>query len=418
MLLSSAFRQKRQKVRQALFVEDAIYLGKLIAPRRSETIDAGPIQSKRLHIRDVDTGLVYLIDTGSDISLLLADSKTLKKSPSEVVLFAANDSHVHTFGDRAVTLNLNLRRNFKCNFCVAQVPYPIIGADLLAHFHLVPFLHESRLVDTTTGLSSQGFFKSALICGFSLINRNDAFHNILAAFPELTSMPQATIPNSVDVKHHILTSVPPVAERARRLDPKKLAAARTIFHQLVEDGICRPSSSPWCVPIHMIKKKNGDWRVCCDFRRLNAITIPDRYPVPHLHDFSLMLRGKRIFSKLDLHMAYYQILITTEKTCLTLLRFRLHCKSFLPTLAKTIRDRFYGIPIPKLRLIRSKTILPAQHYFVTLLTTLKCALSPTHLVSVWVQRCNSGLTAPGGHWRSFRENFQPRNAFTVLTTES
>ena len=101
-----------------------------------------------------------------------------------------------------------------------------------------------------------------------------------------------------------------------------------------------------------------------------------------------------------------------------LLRSRLHCNSFLPTLPKTIRDRFYGIPIPKLRLIRSKTILPAQHYFLTLLTTLKSALSPTHLVSVWVQRWNSGLTTPGGRWRSFRENFQPRNAFTVLRMES
>ena len=48
------------------------------------------------------------------------------------------------------------------------------------------------------------------------------------------------------------------------------------------------------------------------FRRLNAITIPDRYPVPSLHDFSSMLRGKRIFSKLDLHMAYHQIPIATE----------------------------------------------------------------------------------------------------------
>ena len=76
------------------------------------------------------------------------------------------------------------------------------------------------------------------------ISSRIAFHNILAAFPELTSMPQVTIPNSVEAKHHILTNEPPVSEQARRLTPEKLAAAKTIFHQLVEDGICRPSRSP------------------------------------------------------------------------------------------------------------------------------------------------------------------------------
>ena len=113
-------------MRQALLVEGTIYLGKLIAPRRSETIDAGSTLSKCLHIRDVVTNLVYLIDTGSDISLIPADSRTLKKSPSKVVQFVANDSRVHTFGEQMVTLNSNLRRNFKWNFCLAKVPYPII----------------------------------------------------------------------------------------------------------------------------------------------------------------------------------------------------------------------------------------------------------------------------------------------------
>ena len=116
-----------------------------------ETIGSGIQSSKRLHVRDRDSGLVFLIDTGSDISLLPADKRTIKNRPNDLILFAANDSRVLTYGTKRLSLNLGLRRKFSWNFCVAAVPNPIIGADLLAHYHLVPYLHESRLVDTTTG---------------------------------------------------------------------------------------------------------------------------------------------------------------------------------------------------------------------------------------------------------------------------
>ena len=96
-----------------MLLEKHFQFGKPVGPIRAETIDVGPSSSKRLHIRDVVTGVIYLVDTGSDISLLPADSKTLKKKPRDIVLFAANDSRVPTFGEINVTSNLNLRRAFK-----------------------------------------------------------------------------------------------------------------------------------------------------------------------------------------------------------------------------------------------------------------------------------------------------------------
>ena len=70
----------------------------------------------------------------------------------------------------------------------------------------------------------------------------------------------------------------------------------------------QPSSSPWASPIHCIKKPNGEWRVCGDYRRLNAKTTPDRYSTPHIHDcITNRTHGMEVFSKIDFRRAYHQI---------------------------------------------------------------------------------------------------------------
>ncbi|GFW08996.1 gag-pol polyprotein [Trichonephila clavipes] len=87
-----------------------------------------------------------------------------------------------------------------------------------------------------------------------------------------------------------------------RLKPTIVKAVKKEFEYLMSQGIIRPSKSPtaWVAsPLHDVKKSKGQYRLCGDYHRLNSITVPDRYPVPHIHDYTQNPYGKTIFSTLD-----------------------------------------------------------------------------------------------------------------------
>lgn len=112
------------------------------------------------------------------------------------------------------------------------------------------------------------------------------------------------------MKHHIETTGPPLHATARPLLPQKYKLVRDDFAQMQELGLCQPSQSHWASPLHIVPKKDGKLRPCGDYRRIIAVTKPDRYTVPRLHNFTYVLTNKVVFSRLDINRAYHFIEIT------------------------------------------------------------------------------------------------------------
>ncbi|GJR68091.1 putative reverse transcriptase domain-containing protein [Tanacetum coccineum] len=173
----------------------------------------------------------------------------------------------------------------------------------------------------TLGLLGHPFNINANACklgSFDVIIRMDwlANHRAVIVLPKLPP------PRQVEFQIDLVPSVAPVARAPYRLSPSELQELSTQLQELSDKGFIRPSSSPWGAPVLFVKKKDGSFRMCIDYRELNKLTVKNRYPLLRIDDLFDQLQGSRVYSKIDLRSGYHQLRVREEDIPKTAFRTR------------------------------------------------------------------------------------------------
>ncbi|GKB52466.1 putative reverse transcriptase domain-containing protein [Tanacetum coccineum] len=147
---------------------------------------------------------------------------------------------------------------------------------------------------------------------------------VICDFPEVfpDDLPGLPPSRQVEFKIDLVPGAAPVARAPYRLAPSEMKELSEQLKELLEKGFIRPSSSPWGAPVLFVKKKDGSFRMCIDYRELNKLTVKNRYLLPRIDDLFDQLQGSSIYSKINLRSGYHQLRVQEEDIPVTAFRMR------------------------------------------------------------------------------------------------
>lgn len=138
----------------------------------------------------------------------------------------------------------------------------------------------------------------------------EAVSDLIAKFPNLFS----DVPSQTTVLSHDIDvgDSKPVKQHPYRVNPKKREVMKSEVTYLVEHGLATPSQSPWSSPCILVPKSDSTFRFCTDYRKVNAVTKPDSFPLPRMEDCVDKVGAARYVTKLDLLKGYWQVPLTSR----------------------------------------------------------------------------------------------------------
>ena len=300
------------------------------AIRTQGSIITGVLENKLVEI---------MIDSGSSISLVrgsLTTGQKLNAAPQGLQLVSAAGEPISVLGQITLPIQLGDVKVDHLFVVVQSLITPVIlGVDfmhkheLILDFTTTPITIRSQTlnVNCQSDLGPLLKMKVAAIPSISQPTEESVDDYAVPIFDATTTcdLPKCNDPNLLALlethkqlfntspgrttvtEHFIPTTGNPIKIPPRRVPVNYQAEVQQQINTMLQQGIIEPSSSPWMAPAVFVRKKNGEIRLCVDYRELNKRTIKDAYPLPRPDEVQDRLMGSTVFSTLDLRSGYWQL---------------------------------------------------------------------------------------------------------------
>lgn len=255
--------------------------------------------------------LLGLLDSGASATILgykgwqLLRQWDIKLDVSEnIKCTVANGQSCESTGTCELPISVRGRLKLVKVLVVLDVPHTLIlGANFWKAMGIVPDLRhdEWHFSEQPASLDTIDHLRSQTV----LSNLEDA--RLKAVIDRNVALMGKHLGCTDKAEHVIVTNAPPIKQRYYPVSPVVQQIIDRELQTMLEDGIIEKSTSAWSSPILLVKKKDGDYRFCVDFRKLNAVTERDSYPIPYVSHVLDKLRDAHYLSSLDIKSAYWQV---------------------------------------------------------------------------------------------------------------